>query len=608
MTGVCLQPTNDAHKAAQFEVPDEMTDESTDDAGGSEPPYTTDELSESAITTLDIEDQIRYAIYNGNFRLGEIVEVCAFSREWTQDILEDMVEEESLVKETDSDGPYYMLPEGERPDSEGISEEEIDEAHEKALRERQLDGIIGDSRDIEAVLDYSSPTDTSSEASYGLSAATASDVGPDFEADSGPEPDVEVRSADDPPEWYRRMDENRDELPHPLPDWEEIVRTKRNHGGQLPVDRNYDWESEKLDPTDVPEFIDPDGMYEDIVLEIEDRRETGKLAHFCISGPTGCGKTLCGENIAVNMRAPAIVINCHEGLRPDNLLGMPTYVGDETWWVDGPATKALLASRERPVVLILDEVNRTTSRTLGVLMSILDHQCSVTLDARGGESVEGDPMNLVVFSTMNEGSGYVVNKVDTAQKRRLGNKYKVDYIGIHDARKEADLIAERTPISKKVAMEMVECANEIRTKASGDSEIDMGVPTDTMLDWAATAWSYRNQSTEKGALVKAAERAVINKFFSTDSTEEDTVTSTIESFLEGMPITDDGSDSDETGSEMEPTKEAVDEGSEIEVSDEMYLFCKACGWYERGEDVEEDTSVSMTCPECEGVLVPKETA
>jgi nitric oxide reductase NorQ protein len=561
----------------------------TDSPDGDEPPYTTDELSNDELAKLSIEDQIRYAIYNGNYRIGEIVEISAFSTDWTTDIVEDMVEYGDLNKGTDDRGPFYTLPESKS--NRELDGEERERIHETARAEYEAATMVGDPEDVSSALSDDESDASANDAptdSTKIDGAYAS-AGEDMTRSDGTPDETDAPVRDD------TVDADRAEA-------EDVRDAIAEHGGLLPVDRRYDWDEHQLDSDEVPDYVSANGEYDDIVQEIETRRETGKLPHFNISGPTGCGKTTLAERIAVDMNAPVFEIHCHEGLRPSNLLGMPTYVGDETWWIDGPAPKALLCSQERPTVVILDEVNRTSSRVLGVLMSMLDHQARVTLDARGGESVQGDPMNLIVFSTMNEGEGYVVNSIDTAQKRRLGNKYYTDYIGMNDPTAESDLIAERTPISREVAIELVETANSIREKADSDSAVSMGVPTDTILDWAATAWAYRDHKTAKGPLVKAGERAVLNKFFRGDDREEDTVRTTIEDHLEGMPI-----DPEEKKSGASVMSEEVADDDTIDVSDETYLMCEECGWYNRAEDAPDEAATTMSCPECSSAIIPKES-
>jgi nitric oxide reductase NorQ protein len=419
-------------------------------------------------------------------------------------------------------------------------------------------------------------------------------------------------------------------------DEKDVSEAAAENGGQIPVDRDYDWAAHKLDPSSVVDYVDSNGEYGDIRTEIEMRGEIGKLPRFRMTGPTGCGKTTLGEAMAVEMDAPCFTVECHDGLRPNNLLGMPTYVGDETWFVDGPVTKALLASQAAndpttdfdEVFLIFDEVNRTTARTLGVVMSALDHRGEVTLNARGGETVSGDPMNLVVISTMNEGDGYITNPIDRAQKRRFGNTYPVDYIGMNDTTKEVDLIADQTPVRVSVARKMVNAANEIREKAqTDDSPIEMGVPTSEMLDWARSAWAYRERPCDGGPVMKAARRTLLNTFYD-DGRAADVVTTTFESYVRGLELNesdDDESESDDDeakslgelfgGGDSDETDDSDDAlggasedddayDTDISVSDETWLMCGACGFSEKATDAEDEVVTTMMCPACDESLRP----
>lgn len=414
---------------------------------------------------------------------------------------------------------------------------------------------------------------------------------------------------------------------------EDVKAAARDHGGQIPVDRDYNWETEKLAPETVANYVDSNGEMADIRREIDARAEIEKLPRFRMTGPTGCGKTTCGEALAVEKDAPTFMIECHEGLRPNSLLGMPTYVEGETMWVDGPLTKALLASKAAnrdetdfdEVFLIFDEVNRTTARTLGVVMSALDHRGEVTLNARGGETVKGDPMNLVVVSTMNEGSGYVTNQMDRAQKRRFGNTYPVDYIGVHDADKEVRLLSRETMVGNNTARDMVQAANEIRNLADDkSSNVDMGIPTGTMLDWAKTAWAHRDEDCAGGPLMKGARRAVLETFYDEGTEEYDTVHSTIESAVRATelrtePEEDDEGDSDlddfgfdESESDDDSGTDAIGDAdrdddaydTEIDVSDDRFLVCDECGEWMPETEADEETLATMTCPSesCDSTL------
>ena len=524
-------------------------------------PDTDETLTEREIATMSPEDQVRYAVRNGCHRADRIDEVTQVTTTWTKDVLDEMVEANTLVCETDNDGvPLFSFPESDRPEPPARAE---------------------------------------------------------------PKPSVGERPGDDTVDAVEA-------------DEADVAETASAHGGEIPVDRNYDWESEKLDPESVADYVDSNGEFADMLTLVERREEIDKLPRFRIPGPTGCGKTTAGEALAVELDAPCFIIECHDGLRPNNLLGMPTYVGDETWWVDGPVTKALLASQAAndpttdfdEVVLIFDEANRTTSRTLGVIMSALDHRGEVTLNARGGETISGDPMNLVTVATMNEGDGYIVNPMDRAQKRRFGNTYPVDYIGMNDVDAEVDLLAKETPIGTRVAREMVKAANEIREKADDSGPVEMGVPTSSMLDWAKTAWAHRDRSADGGPVMKAARETIVNTFYAENEKERNVVTTTFESYVRGMALdkksdTDDDADEDEESladlfvDDDEEDDDALGDASEddaaydteISVSSETFLMCDGtdgCGYYEEASEAPEEVVATMECPECGNDLEPVE--
>lgn len=605
-------------------------------------PYTTDELTDDQLQTMSLPDQIRYALYNGRSTVDEVADLTTYEEGWTGQMLQDLVLDGDV--EEGDDG--YVLVEDELPSGVELPSAEDDESEEAGGAEGdEPDETDGAEAEMEDDGTQASLDDTTG---GGFTAEDGEDAPQAASTDGGAVASAAPGGYDDTLE------------PEEPVDPADVAEAEETHDGRLPVDRDYDWSDETLDPSNVEEYISANGEYEDIMREIETRDETGKLPHFRICGPTGCGKTSVGENITLELDeeldqpVPLFEVQCHDGLRPGNLLGMPTYVGNETWWTDGPLTKALLASQDGPTVLILDEVNRTTARTLGVVMSALDHQCRVSLNARGGEVIEGNPENLIVFSTMNQGDGYVVNQIDNAQVRRLGNTFYTDYVGRHDATREAELIADRTPVSQGVAREMVRAANEVREKVEDNSStIKLGIPTSTMLDWARTAWAYRDDSSGQGPLVKAARRSVLNPYYAGNSEAKGTVETTIESHVAGMSVDHRGADRplesiegvgsgkaealrdagfdsvhdiqeadlsdlaevDGVGSTLASRMKADvgdadgddEDGEAVNVSDEAFLLCKECGWNERVEDADDDAVTLMECPECDGTLAPQES-
>lgn len=288
---------------------------------------------------------------------------------------------------------------------------------------------------------------------------------------------------------------------------------------ELPVNRDYNF-SDRI-PEDIPEYKESGTERTRIMAEIRNKSETNQLPRYLVSGDTGTGKTHLARSIAEERESPMFVIQGKYSLDSSDLLGSPVLVNGETIWTDGVLTKALLASREREVVLLVDEVNRARPESKGILFSALDDRCEVVLDARNGEKIKGRPENLIVIGTINEGSDYAVQDMDKAEKRRFGRKFEVDYLGREHPELEAEIMEERTPVFSEMASKMVQASNEIRDASENpDSVIDSGIPTSALLDWSRTAYSYEEAGIEN-PVIQAGIDSVVRPVFRKDVIREE---------------------------------------------------------------------------------------
>lgn len=264
---------------------------------------------------------------------------------------------------------------------------------------------------------------------------------------------------------------------------------------EMPVfgDRDYDWTQYVPAPSD-DVYVEVDGERSDMDAIIDAREATGQLPRFRLTGPPGTGKTTLAESIAARRQWPLITVQVTATMRDPELLGSPHIIGGESVWVDGPLVKALLCSQERPVVVLLDEVNRAPFERKSSLQAFLDHRAQAELTLRGGELIEGDAGNIVTVATMNEGAEYETFAIDPAERRRHGNTWEVPYLGFVDADREAGIVADRTPADERLASAMVGAANDVRRMALEDptSVVDSGVATSTLLEWARTMAAYRH--------------------------------------------------------------------------------------------------------------------
>lgn len=409
---------------------------------------------------------------------------------------------------------------------------------------------------------------------------------------------------------------------------------------RAPVDRDYDWGSRVPGAAQTPEYISSNGEKQEIELEIaaiqqwmqevradlrEDlgeaptpeqitdecrRREQAadeyapRLPRYMVDGPTGCGKTTLATDIAARppqavqaaaeaQGIPVVEVQFTYDMSPAELLGSPQLVAGNTVWEDGGLTQALLASREGPVVVVLDEVPRARPEVHSTLMDALDHRARVKLTGRGHEEIQGIPHNLITVATANLGDEYQNFEMDPAHKRRLGDRHSVDYLGVNYPAREADLVADRSGCPARLADLLVEVANAIRERADdATSDVRFGVPTAALIDWAQkarslAAYDLEGQEGLEDPVVQAALGTLVRRWYDDNQAEADTVRQVVKDELTGCPY--------------DPEDLAVWAG------EQEYVLCQdECG-YQAPVDEAEDAGVLdwMECPDCDGPVVRK---
>lgn len=360
----------------------------------------------------------------------------------------------------------------------------------------------------------------------------------------------------------------------------EQVNTERGQF-KAPVNRDYNFADEV--PHDTYDYIPTNGEKDAIDAIIENRAEMGTLPRVLISGPSGNGKTTLPENLAEVREMPFFEVSMSNAIYEADLLGTTNVVGEQTVWEDGPITRALLSSTVRPTVLLIDEVNRATADVLNVLFGVLDHRCRVQLTGgRGGETIQGDPTNLIVVGTINEGREYHgTTEMDHALKRRFKFKFNTDYLGLSHAARERDLIVDRTPAHTGLAEKMVEGANDVRELANDpDSKVRAGVPTAALIDWAGGAYAYDQAGITDP--VDEAARDIVRLYYG-EGQAADKAETLLLAPLGGAPFPED-----------EFKAWNGERGS--------MLQCEECDWSAYEDDAPEGALDFMECPDCGGVL------
>jgi nitric oxide reductase NorQ protein len=358
-----------------------------------------------------------------------------------------------------------------------------------------------------------------------------------------------------------------------------------------PVQRDYDWETMVPRPEETHEYIPSDGEWDEINAKVNARHATQQEPAFLLGGPTGCGKTTLAEHMAADRGWPVITLQMTYDMSPASLLGKATVRssgdgGTETVWNDGPLTKALLASRERPTVLIVDEANRARPEVHSTLMSALDSRCEVTLDQRGGEKIRGVRQNLIVISTINpKGSGdyHGVQDIDFAVKRRLSNagRYNVNYLGMNYPQREADVLTDRTPAGARLADLIVETANQVREQAEDPtSEVRSGIPTSSLISVCQSAYALSEAGMDD-AVLTAFETDIVDALYDQRENERNTVQQIAKDNLDGCPFSEDD--------------------VAAWTGDVEYVSCQSCSYRATSTEAENEGVLDfMECPDCAG--------
>lgn len=373
-----------------------------------------------------------------------------------------------------------------------------------------------------------------------------------------------------------------------------VYQTQEQHGtpaskaptddGLMPASRDFDHES--LIPTESVTYVPTDGELDKLRIYIENAAEMEVGVRARIGGDSGVGKTTLAKFLAYDYEMPLYTIQGRYTMRESDLLGTPMMAADgSSQFVYGKLVRALLSSRERPTMLLIDEANRARVQALSVLFPALDHRAEVTLEGpRGGEVITGNSNNLIVIATVNEGPEFVTEREDDALNSRFGKKFNIQYLGLNDIDAEADLISERTGIHQPIAVEMVKVANTIRTKSrEKQSSIRSGLPTRALINWAESALLL-GKGGLADPIMEAAKDDVILPLYDGDNAAMDEVTGIIEPKLSHAPV--------------DPEQWAIYKSDET-------VICEDCGFEASRAKAERDgITATMDCPneECGGDL------
>lgn len=201
--------------------------------------------------------------------------------------------------------------------------------------------------------------------------------------------------------------------------------------------------------------------YEPVANEIElfERAWKNHLP-LLIKGPTGVGKTRFVGHMAARLNLPLYTIACHDDLTAADLVGRHLIGEGETYWNDGPLTRAV---REGGICY-LDEVVEARKDTTVVLHPLADDRRVLPID-RTGELLQAPPSFMLVVSYNPGYQNFLKGMKPSTRQRFVSLRFDFP-----SAEAEAGILRGETGCDEKLATKLVTVGQQIRALKNVDLE------------------------------------------------------------------------------------------------------------------------------------------
>ena len=149
-------------------------------------------------------------------------------------------------------------------------------------------------------------------------------------------------------------------------------------------------------------YVEQDGEYA-FAKEVINKLDNGVVGIIAV-GPTGCGKTLMGRNLADDYNAIHYTIDGSSQTDRRDLEGSWEIIDKNTVFMDGPLVKSIdSANKDGIAFLIINEINAIRPSEQISLNGILSEN-EINLISKSGEKHKLEPnAKLVIIGTMNMG-------------------------------------------------------------------------------------------------------------------------------------------------------------------------------------------------------------
>lgn len=179
-----------------------------------------------------------------------------------------------------------------------------------------------------------------------------------------------------------------------------------------------------------------------------------------LKGPTGCGKTRFVEHMAAKLNRPLYTVACHDDLSAADLVGRHLIGDGETYWNDGPLTRAV----REGAICYLDEVVEARKDTTVILHPLSDNRRILPIE-RTGELLEAPPEFMLVVS-YNPGYQNLLKSMKPSTRQRfVALRFNYPKPAL-----EREIIQKETGVDDALAKQLVKLASALRALKEHDLE------------------------------------------------------------------------------------------------------------------------------------------
>ncbi|MEW8495853.1 MAG: CbbQ/NirQ/NorQ/GpvN family protein [Candidatus Thiodiazotropha taylori] len=179
-----------------------------------------------------------------------------------------------------------------------------------------------------------------------------------------------------------------------------------------------------------------------------------------IKGPTGCGKTRFVNHMAARLGRPVYTVSCHDDLTAADLVGRHLIGEGETFWSDGPLTRAV----RQGAICYLDEVVEARKDTTVVLHPLTDDRRILPIE-RTGEILHAPPEFMLIVS-YNPGYQNLLKGLKPSTRQR----FLATRFDFPQAELEQQILVSESGIDAVLAKRLVTLANALRALKDHDLE------------------------------------------------------------------------------------------------------------------------------------------